>query len=812
MSPSELDGNKTIYCPLSPKTKSYSHIHAAYTGIAVDVIERSIPEIRKGAMFPFSGWGDRQRKDDSLINAAAMHHKPETELQKIITEADRLASGFERSDFDRYNHAQEEREESPGKKVNHRTARLWPLLETINLTDKPHQPKHRYPLKAMAPETLFPVEDHPDEVRSREEYGSLWREFIEGLERIPSSHRQSLPLWLDHFDSLWLTFTHAIPSATATRTAEGKFLSIPADVSLYDHSKAVAALAVALWRHRSLGLLKNGGEGDDKEFLLIQGDFFGIQEFIFHPDEAAEKAARRLRGRSFMVALLTELAAMKVLEAFDLPSTSQITNAAGKFLIVAPRLEPWRDRLQAVQEELDHWFLRRTFGNSGIGLAATEAGRTDFVRGDAFKKLMDRLHGDLDRCKRQRFNLCDTTRDPVFDAATHVHGACDIDKRMPVEDKGEKWCLLCIDQVKIGTYLVGKDRLLITRHPLNDDTLKLDYLGYRVTFTAPEEDSGRFGNLVREGTLLAAWDFSLPVDGRTPLWNGYARRAINGFVPRDKKGEIVDFSKLAEEGSGVKALGIIKGDVDNLGEIFLHGLTPPTFARMATLSRQLNSFFALCLPWRCQDRFPHTYTIFAGGDDFFLLGPWKEQLDLLADLRDEFKRYVQNEGIHFSAGFVMAKPGIPVPSLTELSEDALGQAKKWEEKGKPAKNAVTCWQRTVSWDNFNRLRMIEKNLTALVEQLWEEHAFTVGTAYLYGLLQLCQMANGNKPEDALWHSWFVNRTWRMVVDRLPGLRDEERKKIYQEQFAARIHPWIADHKEDLKIALFAHLYQQRRSE
>ena len=38
---------------------------------------------------------------------------------------------------------------------------------------------------------------------------------------------------------------------------------------------------------------------------------------------------------------------------------------------------------------------------------------------------------------------------------------------------------------------------------------------------------------MQTGNLLRAWDFSLPdEDGTRPLWNGYARRAINAYVPR----------------------------------------------------------------------------------------------------------------------------------------------------------------------------------------------------------------------------------------------------------------------------------------
>ena len=75
----------------------------------------------------------------------------------------------------------------------------------------------------------------------------------------------------------------------------------------------------------------------EEPLLLVQGDFFGIQDFIFSGGRESNKgAAKILRGRSFQVSLFTELAALKVLNACGLPATSQVMNAAGKFLIVAP--------------------------------------------------------------------------------------------------------------------------------------------------------------------------------------------------------------------------------------------------------------------------------------------------------------------------------------------------------------------------------------------------------------------------------------------------------------------------------------------
>ncbi|MBF0214036.1 MAG: type III-A CRISPR-associated protein Cas10/Csm1 [Magnetococcales bacterium] len=791
--PPQLDGHKVLYCPVWEGR--YSHLHAAHTGLGVDCIEPFLPPIKAGDVAPF-GIG---QVDDSLINGAGMHHKPETPLQRIIATADRLASGFERSDFENYyNHADEEREEDKGKHVNHRQARQWPILETVNQSGTP---VHRLPLQAMSPESLFPVAKREiSDSEARQEYAALWGKFVEGMKQIVD--QDSWPLWLDHFDTLYLTFTHAIPSATATKKPGGGFMSIPADVSLYDHSKAVAALAVALWRyHEARGTVnevfcasawQTWDNHDEQEFLLIQGDFFGIQEFIFSGEgEEAKGAAKLLRGRSFYVSLLTELAALKVLEAFSLPSVCQMTNAAGKFLIVAPNLEDAERRLDAVRLELDRWFLKYTFGQGGIGLAATGASRADFTR-TGFGRLTERLFRDLDARKRRRFDLCGATGAPVVFSAFYDHGACPHCGRAPASGD-QRGCLLCLDQKDVGARLVKESRLRIGRAIPGE----WDLFGYRVGF-------GEEG----VGAVLRDWDFSAPCDGDRPLWNGRARRSINGHVPmRDHA--LLNFEEIAGSGEcGVAALGVLKGDVDDLGLIFQKGLETPTFARMAALSRQLNAFFAVWLPWKCGRDFKNTYTVFAGGDDFFLVGPWLEQIRLAEAMRKEFARYVGgNPALHFCAGLAMAKPGIPVPALAEMAEESLGAAKHHAD-GK--KNAVTCWNRTVSWQKFSRLLAGERELDELVVRLKSEHGVEMSTAYLYGLLHLCDKADSARPEDAIWRSWFTYRSWRFVMDKL-RVNDEERRKVYRELFAGKIGRRISEDRGDYKISLFTYLYQRREA-
>lgn len=855
--------NEVLYCP--SWDGRHTHIHAAYTAIGMDLLEQWLPELVGEDMAPFAPWREKNA-DDSLINAAAKHHRPETFLQWIIATADRLASGFEREEFESYNRAPDEHEWQ-GRRLNHYTTRLETLLERICLSDRPGTSNWRYPLKPLSPESIFPVLasdcESDDQGAAQARYLELWNQFLEGVKLVPPSHRHNLALWLDHFDSLWLTFTHAIPSATA-----GIAGNVRPDVSLYDHSKTTAALAVALWRYHhdrgdDAGVIREQLRAqwdkdrrasaaarqawETEKFLLVQGDFTGIQSFIFAEGGSTQKrAAKLLRGRSFYVSLLTELAALKVLEALSLPPTSQVVNAAGKFLIVAPNSEATVKKLCAVQQALDDWFLEHTYGQSGLLLAWLPARAEDFRHGEGatspLRVLIKRLFEQLETTKLQRFGLC-RGKPPaaVFQGFLDrfEHGECRIDGRSPaVVNIGEgTWVsALAADQIDTGKYLALQKRVLITRWPLEHHTLRLDIFGYRVNFTESEEDTGRFGNEVQTGNLVRAWDFSLPAAADAPLWNGYARRQINAYVPRF--GEVnaweaeryrgiepaEDFEpdprepktlnhlarddRRLENGrwTGVEALMTLKGDVDNLGLIFQKGLERPTFAKMAALSRQVNAFFTIYLPWLCASEFPNTYTVFAGGDDFFLIGPWHSTIRLAHRMCEEFKRYVaQNPDIHFSAGLSMTKPGLPVRHLAALAEEALEKAKGFSHK-----NAVTCFGQTVSWEVFGELRKCEQKLEKLAPD------WALSTGYLYALLRYADMAEeeSSRPQAAIWHSHFAYRTRRLAETRFKDVEDrnerERKRQALQAQLAAEIAGnGIQKHRAAYKIALFTYLYQQR---
>ncbi len=800
-----LDVWKQLDCPHWDGRPT--HIHAAYTTAGFLAIEALLPKREILLATPFAG-PDAPDADDSPINAAARHHRPETFLQWIIATADRLASGFERSEFEAYNRADEGA--STGR--NHYQARLLSLFESLSLDTgrRPDRTDFCLPLAALSPAALFPRPRQDSEPTQDEpaqaEYAALWRGFVAALEHIPAAHRDSLALWLDHFDAAWLSFTHAIPSATAGKTRP--------DVSLYDHSKAVAALAVALWQwHEASGktdadaiaALEEQSDWNEAKFLLVQGDVAGIQDFIFaEGGQTQSQAARLLRGRSFQVALLTELAALATLEALHLPPTSQILNAAGKFLIVAPNLPETLSALMDVRRRLDAWCLEQGFGEISINLVAQPAACADFTQA-RFPRLMRRLFEALEAAKLRRFDLCGPEAASPIRPVRFEEGPCAYDGHRPattrVDDKPAS--ALAADQIAIGKHLANPEfnRLLIIRcsAPLRESAnvkpLVLDYFGYTVAFARDEDRAGRFGELAGSGALLRCWDFALPSgDENRPLFQGYARREINAYVPVEER-QPVTLDELAQRDAGLEALAVLKGDVDHLGAIFQKGIQPATFARMAALSRQTHAFFAVHLPWLCQTAYPNTYTVFAGGDDFFLIGPWHATQALARRMRQDFGRYVAgNPQITFSAGVSLAKPGHPIRALAAHADAALAAAKDG------GRNRITCHGQTVSWSQLEELVELEHWL--------DERHDLLSTGFIYRLLHLAEKAGSNKPDDAIWQSWLAYRVRRFVVDRLKEASDMTRNNL-QAEIAGTLRQALASGKLATRIAIANHLYRHR---
>lgn len=687
---------------------------------------------------------------------------------------------------------------------------LCSLFERIyNHQKQKNTQQYILPIEELSPKSIFPIKKNNISTTTGQR-DMLFLQFLEKLAFIPSEHRENIPLWLDHFDTALQCFFSHIPSP------------INVQISLYDHIKVISALTTVL----SLSCTK--GKTDDKPILLIQGDFFGIQNFIFSGGNDTNKhAAKLLRGRSFQISLFTELAALKILETCELPSYNQIINAAGKFLIIAPNNDETIKIIQKIQSELNDWFIQHTFGLISLGIA-TKSAKCKDLSIENFHNFQKILFEQLEKTKLQQLNLTQNTTS--VQNRKYCYGICRLNNNFPAEneyipgDENSGLSLISSDQVKIGKLLALKNFIIISNENSNNkkESLGLTILGYKIFFIEEKE--------IREekniNQIIRLWSFTTPENIESNVWNGYAHRYINAYIPYFKnsgkadnnkysgidesnicyqKNSIKTFDYIACEDRELNNIGeyqgeiavtTLKGDVDNLGMIFQEGLMKPSIAEMTALSRQINLFFSLWLPAYCAESSPNMYTVFAGGDDFFLIGPWNETQKMAYAMQQAFERYVAyNPNIHFSAGMVMSKIGIPVNRLGEIAEAALDQAKSLS-----GKNSVTIYQKSVKWDDLKKLREIEYKLFDLTAK------YSISASYFYSLIHFANQAGDNNLESTMWRSRFYYKTARYIIDKLP---QNQRNSALDEIIDLLGKNGIEYHKQAFKIPLFNYFYQKR---
>lgn len=160
-----------------------------------------------------------------------------------------------------------------------------------------------------------------------------------------------------------------------------------------------------------------------------------------------------------------------------------------------------------------------------------------------------------------------------------------------------------------------------------------------------------------------------------------------------------------EESKGIKRLGVLRADVDNLGTIFASGIPADksSISRTSTLSRQLSYFFKYHINEVLEKGRYQVQIIYSGGDDLFLIGNWSDVIYAAIDIHRELLAFTENESLTISAGIGMFDEKYPIASMaaeTGALEDA---AKMYvHPDGESTKDAIALWtdQAVFSWSEF----------------------------------------------------------------------------------------------------------------
>ncbi len=285
---------------------------------------------------------------------------------------------------------------------------------------------------------------------------------------------------------------------------------------------------------------------------------------------------------------------------------------AGKFEILIPKQDI---KLNEIQDRIDKYFIKNFYGLSGVMISSVECEQKDFEDKKLYKKLRKKIIDSVEDKKFQKFNLFKKDAFDVLSYDTNVNNQtlcpiCNIRQREPKNKEKNEYkdnCSICEGFISLGKKL-AKDR---------EEEVFSSKLGIH------------FDN---------NYNPKIKLD-----------KKIKSYVKYEKKDGVIapiNFKVLADSScsdleTGIKSLAILKADVDNMGKFLENSDVTNSFESFDSFSKTMDNFFSLYVPKMMKENYPNTYTVFAGGDDLFLLGAWNEILDLARDIEKEFKLFGQ---------------------------------------------------------------------------------------------------------------------------------------------------------------------------
>ena len=428
------------------------------------------------------------------------------------------------------------------------------------------------------------------------------------------------------------------------------------------------------------------------EMTLIVGDFWGIQSFIF--DRLATKnAAKVLRSKSAFIQIFTQILAEYICYKLDIDKKYILTTNAGKFEILAPLQGV---DLSEIQKRVDEYFIKNFYGLSGVMVCAIEVSEEEW-RSD-YKCFREKVAQKVELAKFKKFDL--QNRSPIleYDEGIDNQNLCKICNIRKKEDSN---CHICNIFVELGKKLTQKE--------------------------AKSFSSDELGIVFDEFTT------EIKID-----------KKIKSYIPKKEYGDPLTFEDIAKESkkgeTGIEALGIIKADVDNMGNIIKNSDITENFENFDRFSKGLDAFFSLHVPALLREKYRNIYTVFAGGDDLFLIGAWDEVMEFAREIQKEFKSYVKGK-LSISFGIAVAKPSTPVSYLATYTEELLERSKEIDEN----KDALTIWGETVKWKSYTT---VFEALQKVFEKYQDLEASTV-----YRFLKFCEMSKKAKEGDVKETIW-----------------------------------------------------------
>lgn len=765
---------------------------------------------------------------ERLLNCVRYHHKDylqkakldKNDLAYIVYEADNIASGMDRRE-------NEGEEKGFNPKLN------LDSIFSVFYSDKEIQVANKYPLIYKDINKAFNYPQKDISLATNSNYEALLNKikshFItKDISQI--SINQLLQILEEGFSY--------VPSSTNRAEV--------CDISLYVHSKITSAVASCMKLYFDEQQIQdykkycfNSGSKifrNEKIYLLISGDISGIQDFIYTiPSKGALKT---LRGRSLYIDLLLEEFIDEYLEQIGLSRANVLYSGGGHFYILAPNIEDTKKAIDKLQAKMNRWLMENIGINLYLAIGMAECSANNLMKSEAQGNLFAIVNKKLKDDKTIRYSKDEDFLEYIFnvekeeDTAKKECNICHnlVDKLWKYNSDEEIACEFCLNLYKLGQDILTQDLVFVISEEKIDGGIKIfgkdkDLYMYAVNIEDIDMFKGKILRIYSKNNLLEN-DLAI-------------RLYLADYSAKNENDEVMTFDDLAKSSckidKGIKRLGVLRLDVDDLGIAFSSGfvsdkdkiednLRYATLSRYADLSKDISMFFKVAINkicagdlTGCVDFEEKAFNIFgiakapkrkvniiyAGGDDLFLVGAWDEVLEVAIDINRAFKQFT-NGKLTLSAGMAMFSPTYPISKMAEIAGLLVQMSKNRKDKNSialfgmetniKANGQLEC-KHIYTWADFE-MKVCKEKMNYLLARLSFDgdkfNKLSVGKSLIYRLMDLIQLAD----EDKLNIARFAYVLARMQPKQD---KDEQKRKVY-EDFVSKMYQWINNNEDKKQLA------------
>ena len=593
------------------------------------------------------------------------------------------------------------------------------------------------------------------------------------------------------------------------------------DISLYDHVKLTAAIGSCIYDYLNENQLNYKNELFDKKdfydkeaFLLCSMDISGIQNFIY--TISSKNALKTLRARSFYLEIMMEHIIDLLLEKLQLSRANLLYSGGGHCYLLLANTQKTFDLIQEFQLQLKEWMLQKFQIDLFVAFGYVKCTGNTFrnVPEGSYTKLFQEMSKMVSDQKQHRYTAAEIINLNHRKAEDYSR-ECKVCKKIGNVDE-EGVCPLCRKIEKLSKNVLYTDFFSVV---LENPDAKTDGMplpgGY---YLLADDEKTLCRRMEKDNYFVRAYSKNALYTGKhiaTKLW-------VGDYTTGDT------FEAFARKADGINRIGVLRADVDNLGQAIVSGFRNEkdgdrymTLSRTAALSRQLSLFFKYyiryvlkegeyALDGNCNGKERQATIVYSGGDDVFIVGAWNDIIELAVDLRKKFKRYTQGT-LSISAGIGIYDASYPIAAIALETGEMESESKRM-----PGKNAVTLLEDgerhlveteeeekeisdgTYSWNELEEEVIREKYRTLC--DFFEGIDDTRGMSFLYRMLELVR-----------GHEEKINFARMMyLLSRLEPQEEGPQKEKYG-QLSQKMYQWIQSDQDcrQLKTAINLYAYVHR---